>query len=122
MHALEPGVDITDALFPRGYDTHPRHESEIPPHFIQYCVGRPDGMWLAPERFNAMDTGWRLNHSTTPNVLHGEVEGPDGRPVGLQRFVVATGGLAAGDELFIDYMMLGEPPEVQRAYYRRETK
>lgn len=121
MHDLQPGEDITDALFPDGYDSHPRHESEIPPYFIQYCVGRPGGMWLGPKRFNAIGTGWRLNHSETPNVLHGKVAGLDGEIVGYKRFIVAAGGITTGSELFIDYAELGEPPEVQKDYYRREA-
>src|ERR1039457_5810281 len=59
----------------------------------RYGVETKVGIWI-PSDFNRMGVWWFINHSTEPNL---EYVGND---------IVAARGLAAGEELTIDYRTL----------------
>ena len=41
---------------------------DVPEAFIQYCIYLNDEECLCPERFDRMEIGWYINHSSAPNI------------------------------------------------------
>lgn len=58
-----------------------------------HVVELEDGEFAAPQNWNAMDMGWFVNHSESPNVEEGSL--------------FALRDIAAGEELFLNYLALG---------------
>jgi SET domain-containing protein len=95
-------------LFPPGYISRRRHESEIDLQFIKYCDAEEDGYWRTPDDFSRMEVGWYLNHSFEPNATCKEADE-----------FYALRDIAAGDEVLIDYNELNEPEDKKDAFYKR---
>jgi SET domain-containing protein len=104
---IPAGTDLTPVLnanFDR--DDTVRNLIDVPDIFRKYVVYQEDGSCIAPRAFNAMESGWYLNHSETPNVN-----------LLLSRFTAAC-DIAAGAELTIDYATLDEPHDLREEFYR----
>jgi SET domain-containing protein len=78
---------------------------QVPEALRCYCIKMGKTVY-APRDFGAMDVGWFLNHSQTPNAHHREFE------------YYASRDIAAGEEITIDYNSLGEPEELKEDYYK----
>ncbi len=105
LHDIDPETWL--ALKPRGESVGINiKEEDIPKELITYCVANNDGTWNCPPEFNHMHMVWYLNHSITPNA--------DKRDDGYY----STRHIMAGEEITIDYNILGEPEEKKEDYYR----
>ncbi len=102
-HAIAAGIHL------RLWANEPRElrTEEVPQAFRGYCIKMGKAVY-APRDFGAMDVGWYLNHSDTPNAHHRDFE------------YYASRDIAAGEEITIDYNSLGEPEELKEVYYRSE--
>jgi SET domain-containing protein len=82
-----------------------RLKKDVPEYFRQYCVSRGDTL-RCPQDFGAMEVGWHLNHSKTPNAY-------------LNNFqYYALRDIKMNEEITIDYNTLGEPEEDKEDYYK----
>ncbi len=82
-----------------------RDKKDVPEFFRQYCVDRGEKL-QCPKDFGAMEVGWYLNHSKTPNAYHGNYD------------YYALRDIKEGEEITIDYNSLEEPEESKESYYR----
>lgn len=103
-HAINQGIKIR--LSPQDSQFRRLQRSEIPELFHRYCIAEKDGWYICPRQFNAIEIGWYLNHSFTPNL-----EGRDDGWYTLRK-------IAAGEELLIDYNTFNEPEAEKESYYK----
>ena len=78
----------------------------MPDMFIQYCLDRGDTL-ICPKDFGCMEIGWYLNHSKTPNAYHDD-----------DYNYYASNDIKAGEEITIDYNLLGEPEDTKEDFFR----
>jgi hypothetical protein len=95
-------------LFPPGYMSRRRHESEIPRHFLKYCEAEENERWRTPDDFNRMEIGWYMNHSFEPNAYRREADE-----------FYALRDIVAGEEILVDYNEFNEPDDKKDAFFRR---
>lgn len=79
----------------------------IPKEFQKYCVFLNDEECICPERFDRMEIGWFINHSSTPNCTKN-----------TNNKIISIKDIRAGEEVFIDYNELNEPEHLKEPYYR----
>lgn len=91
---------------------------EVPEELIKYCIYTNDEECLCPERFDRMEIGWYLNHSSAPNIARKSTIGEDQCNDLKKRDLYAIKDIKAGDEILIDYNYLNEPEEFKEEYYR----
>lgn len=84
----------------------PRNKEDLPDTFRQYCLDRGDTL-SCPKDFGRMEIGWYLNHSKTPNAHHDD-----------DYNYYASRDIKAGEEVTIDYNLLGEPEDTKEDYYQ----
>ena len=82
-----------------------RHKEDIPNELIEYCIANQDGTYTCPPEFNHMHLVWYLNHSNEPNATLRENAYHSTKPI------------KAGEEIVIDYNILGEPEDKKEAFY-----
>lgn len=105
LHDIEP--DTWLALKPRGESIGvERKESDIPKELLMYCIAKENNIWQCPKEFNHMHLVWYLNHSDHPNAEKRE----DG--------YYSTTTIKSGEEVVINYNVLGEPEDKKEDYYR----
>jgi hypothetical protein len=90
---------------------------DLPEAMRHYVIYLNDEECLAPERFDRMEIGWYLNHSTEPNIEKRSV-GSEGSVLDRPRFF-AIKDIKAGDEIVINYNHLNEPEHLKENYYRK---
>ena len=83
-----------------------RNKKDVPNMFIQYCLDRGDTL-ICPKDFGCMEIGWYLNHSKTPNAYHDD-----------DYNYYASSDIKTGEEITIDYNLLGEPEDTKEDYFR----
>ena len=95
---------------------------DVPAVFIQFCVFLNDEECLCPERFDRMEIGWYINHSSTPNISKNpfeynseEINSFKARPF------FAIQDIKAGDEILIDYNYLNEPEHLKEGFYKKQV-
>ncbi len=82
-----------------------REKKSVPNFFQEYCIDR-DEMLRCPKDFGCMEIGWYLNHSKTPNAYHKNYD------------YYALKDIKAGEEITIDYNLLGESEEAKKDYMK----
>lgn len=80
-------------------------KKDVPEVFQDYCLYRKNEL-VCPPDFGNMPVGWYLNHSQNPNAIHTDYKW------------YALRDIKAGEEILIDYNLLGEPEEIREDYYR----
>jgi hypothetical protein len=93
---------------------------DVPAAFMQYCVYLNDEECLCPERFDRLEIGWYINHSSTPNIARSpceysfeEINSFKARPF------FAIQDIQSGDEILIDYTYLNEPEHLKDHFYKK---
>lgn len=91
----------------------------VPTELIMYCIYISDEECLCPERFDRMEIGWYINHSSEPNIAKKGLINTDD-PINdiKKRTVYAIKDIKAGDEILIDYNYLNEPEHLKEDYYK----
>ncbi|MCC2667313.1 MAG: hypothetical protein K0R24_1400 [Gammaproteobacteria bacterium] len=77
----------------------------IPADFIKYCIFISDEECLCPERFDRMNIGWYINHSSEPNIGKNSDS------------LISICDIQAGEEILLNYNELNEPEHLKEAYY-----
>lgn len=94
---------------------------DVPTPLLQYCIYISDDECLCPERFDRMEIGWYINHSSTPNIAKkNKVSNNEAVRNVKERIVHAIQDIKAGDEILIDYNHLDEPEHLKEDYYREK--
>lgn len=88
------------------HDAAMRDKEDVPERFRSYCTDRGDKLWC-PLDFGAMEIGWYLNHSNTPNAVHKNYHWYSARDI------------KTGEEITIDYNTLEEPKEAKEEFYKK---
>jgi len=84
-----------------------RHENDIPPEYLHYCIARENDIWTCPRDFDDMEPVWYLNHSDAPNA--------ELRSDGYYSLIP----IRSGEEVLIDYNQFDEPDEKKEMFYRK---
>jgi hypothetical protein len=118
---IEKGVHVSDPKFA----VRVLKKTEIPSMFHKYCIHKNDEEVYCPPRFDCMQIGWFINHSTDPNVVIVRKSTEQSGSVGDDLFMnpgavslVTCKKIFAGEEILIDYNNLNEPEHLKEAYYR----
>lgn len=94
---------------------------EIPEACLQYCIYINDEECLGPERFDRMEIGWFINHSSKPNIARNKAEYTSDEISSFKsRPFFAIQNIKASDEILIDYTYLNEPEHLKADYYKRQ--
>src|SRR5271163_2143903 len=98
---------------------------EVPQDFLKYCIYMNDEQVVAPERFDRMEIGWFINHSSTPNIENRHPIRNSKRADIAQmlndmriRSIYTKRAIKAGEEILINYNNLDEPNHLKEDYYR----
>lgn len=97
-------------LFKNAFKTRTMSVKDVPSALLKYCIYINDNECLCPERFDRMEIGWYINHSSNPNIARSEKNVKE-------RAVHAIQQIHAGDEILIDYNQLDEPEHLKEDYY-----
>lgn len=115
-HDIEKGTE----LFSNRHLIRTMKVKDVPPPLLQYCIYISDEECLCPERFDRMEIGWYINHSSTPNIAKKyAVSNKDAVENIKSRTIHAIQDIKAGDEILIDYNGLDEPEHLKEDYYRQ---
>ncbi len=113
-HDIPSGAPLFD---PNGHRVKVLKIKDVPKELICYCVYISDEECWCPERFDRMEIGWYINHSSTPNVAtKGEAVLDDTNCIKPQFYALKN--INAGDEIVMDYNQLNEPEHLKEDYYR----
>jgi len=112
-HDIAKGTQV----FKNSFELRNLKTKDIPSELIKYCIFLNDEECLCPKRFDRMEIGWYLNHSSDPNIANKFVI-THASEFGKERLVYATKDIKAGDEILIDYNALGEPEHLKEDYYK----
>lgn len=109
--------DIPDGthLFKSRFITRTMKVKDVPPLLLKYCIYISDEECICPERFDRMEIGWYLNHSSKPNVAKKTAASSSDSK---SRNIYAIQDIKAGDEILIDYNCLNEPEHLKEDYYK----
>lgn len=91
---------------------------DVPAELLKYCIYTNDEECIAPERFDRMEIGWYLNHSSTPNIAKKNLLQHDQVSDRVQKPFFVIKEIKAGDEILIDYNYLNEPDHLKEDYFR----
>lgn len=94
--------------------------AEVPEPFRKYCIYSSDDECIVPERFDRMEIGWYINHSSEPNITK-IVDDPNSDEQIKKGKVIALCDIKAGEEILIDYNHLNEPETMKEDYYKVST-
>lgn len=116
-HDIPAGTPVLNQTF----EIRTMKVKDIPAPLLKYCIYISDEECLCPERFDRMEIGWYINHSSTPNIAKTS-KLPNAELVKniKERAVIAIQDIKAGDEILIDYNYLDEPEHLKEDYYRKE--
>ena len=108
-------------LFNPDFEIRTLKVKDVPAPLLQYCIYISDDECLCPERFDRMEIGWYINHSSTPNIAK-KSKAPNADAVKniKERIVHAVQDIKAGDEILIDYNYLDEPEHMKEDYYKQK--
>lgn len=106
-------------LFNQNFEIRTMQVKDIPKALLPYCIYLNDEECLCPERFDRMEIGWYINHSSKPNIARrNKVSNAQAVKDLKARTVHAIRDIKAGEEIFIDYNSLDEPEHLKEAYYK----
>lgn len=106
-------------LFNRDFELRTLKVKDIPKPLLPYCIYLNDEECLCPERFDRMEIGWYINHSSKPNIARrNKVSNAQAVKDLKARTVHTTRDIKAGEEILIDYNSLNEPDHLKEAYYK----
>jgi SET domain-containing protein len=106
-------------LFNKNCETRRMKVKDVPSSLIQYCIYISDEECICPERFDRMEIGWYLNHSSTPNIAKMNPQSnAEAKENFEERTFYALHDIKAGDEILIDYNILDEPEHMKEGYYK----
>lgn len=109
-------------LFNQDFNIRVLKVKDVPSSLLQYCIYVSDEECLCPERFDRMEIGWYINHSSTPNIARqSAVSNAEAVKDIKKRTVHAIQDINAGDEILIDYNTLDEPEHLKECYYRKNV-
>jgi hypothetical protein len=91
---------------------------DVPQELINYCIYLNDEECLCPERFDRMEIGWYINHSSNSNIAKKEELTDDVAHDLKKRNVYTIKNIKAGEEILIDYNYLKEPEHLKEDFYR----
>lgn len=99
--------------------------NDVPKDFLQYCVYINEKECIGPERFDRMEIGWYINHSSMPNIENREkiddiinqVKKHLIWSVNVPFFAIKD--IKTGDEILIDYNCLAEPEQLKEDFYKK---
>ena len=85
----------------------------IPEPFLGFVdtVSSSDDYCIRPQNFDRMELFFYVNHSFTPNLFLAD-----------SNTYVALRNIQMGEELFIDYSLLGDPEGPEDAYFTKPTE
>ena len=114
-------IPVGTLLFNQNFEIRTMRIKDVPTPLLQYCVYISDDECLCPERFDRMEIGWYINHSSTPNIAK-ESRAPNAETARniKERAVHAIQDIKAGDEILIDYNYLHEPEHLKEDYYKQK--
>lgn len=95
---------------------------DIPAEFLKYCIYINKEECLCPERFDRMEIGWFINHSSKPNIALKESASSDcdiNNDVVHEHGFYALTNIKVGDEILLDYNSLKEPEDLKDGYYKK---
>lgn len=106
-------------LFNQEFEVRTIKVKDVPSPLLPYCIYISDEKCLCPQRFDRMEIGWYINHSSTPNIARNSTfsNAEAVRDI-KKRTVYAIRDIKAGDEILIDYNYLDEPEHLKEDYYR----
>lgn len=114
-------IPVGTHLFNRKFEMRTMKVKDVPAPLLKYCIYINDLECLCPERFDRMEIGWYINHSSTPNIARKNVvSNAEAEKNIKERAVYAIQNIKAGDEIFIDYNSLDEPDHLKEDYYRKK--
>lgn len=99
---------------------------DIPPPLRKFCIYVNEHEALCPERFDRLELAWFVNHSERPNIKADKIPSPSdiAEAQKLLAFLqsrkhFAVKDIEAGDEILIDYNLLGEPESMKEDYFKK---
>ncbi|MGE3534843.1 MAG: SET domain-containing protein [Parachlamydiales bacterium] len=106
-------------LFNQNFELRTMKVKDVPAALLKYCIYISDEECLCPERFDRMEIGWYINHSSTPNIARkNRVSNAEAVKNIKERTVHAVRDIKAGEEILIDYNCLDEPEHMKEDYYK----
>lgn len=116
-HDIQAGTH----LFSQNFEIRTMKVKEVPFALLQYCIYISDEQCLCPERFDRMEIGWYINHSSTPNIAKkSAVSRAEAVRDIKKRTIYAIQDIKAGDEILIDYNYFDEPEHLKEDYYKQK--
>ncbi len=120
-HDIPQGTHLFNQQFNQQFQLRTMKTKDVPAPLVKYCIYLNDEECLCPERFDRMEIGWYINHSSTPNIAR---KHPLGHATEIrdnkdkERIIFATQDIKAGDEILIDYNGLAEPEHLKEDFYK----
>jgi len=109
-------------LFNQNFELRTMKVKDVPAALLKYCIYISDEECLCPERFDRMEIGWYINHSSTPNIARkNRVSNAEAVKNIKERTVHAVRDIKAGDEILIDYNCRDEPEHMKEDYYKPKS-
>lgn len=103
---------------PEGHVVRKLKIKDVPQELIKYCVYINDEECFAPERFDRMEIGWFINHSSTPNISSTREPEIDNITLVVKPHFYAIKAIKSGEEIVMDYNELNEPEHLKESYFR----
>jgi len=91
---------------------------DVPAELIQYCVYINDEECICPERFDRMEIGWFINHSSEPNIGYPKEMSNVHVMDEIKSEFCTIKDIKAGDEILMNYNDLNEPEDLKDEYYK----
>ncbi|MFA6916498.1 MAG: SET domain-containing protein [Parachlamydiales bacterium] len=108
-------------LFSSDFEIRTMKVKDVPASLRKYCIYISDEECLCPERFDRMEIGWYINHSSTPNIAKmSRVSNAQAVENIKERTIYAIQDIKEGDEILIDYNYLDEPEHLKEEYYKQK--
>ena len=94
---------------------------DVPADWQKFCVYINDEECFAPERFDRLEVGWFINHSSAPNIAikdplvnldEIDISKPQAYPF------IALKDIKAGEEILVDYNYMKEPEHMKEDFYK----
>lgn len=109
-------------LFDQNFQIRTMKIKDVPSSLIQYCIYISEDECLCPTRFDRMEIGWYINHSSTPNIARSSTSSNSDRAKNIKESIIHTiQDIKAGEEILIDYNCYDEPESLKEDYYKNNS-